>query len=94
MNYKEDKEIAKLINYLKEIDKQMNNPDEKIRDLLTNIQNDYKVEISIIERASANWDNSKITTINNIDIPTLHGKLPTYKTFCLQKLYEKISKNF
>lgn len=92
MNYKEDKEIAKLINHLKEINEQMNNPNEKIRDVLTNIQNDYSVESNIIERISASWDNSRITNINNIDIATLYGKLPIYKTFCLEKLSQKVSK--
>lgn len=92
MNYKEDKEIAKLINHLKEINKQMDNPNEKIRDVLINIQNDYSVESGIIERINANWDNSKITNINNIGIATLYGKLPIYKTFCLEKLSQKVSK--
>lgn len=92
MNYKADKEIAKLINHLKEINKQINNPNEKIRNVLTNIRNDYSAETTIIEEISVNWDNSKITNINNIDINILYGKLPTYKTFCLGKLSQKVSK--
>ena len=92
MDYKEDEEIDKLVNYLKEINKQMNNTDGRIRDLLSNIRNDYRIETDIIEKISVNWDNSKITNINNIDLGTLHGKLPTYKTFCLAKLSQKVTK--
>lgn len=99
-DYKEDKELMKIVNYIKEINEQFFNPNEGIRDLLTRIQNDYNVESNIIEKASVNWDLSKITWVENIDINVLYSKLPVYKDFfnlelakkCTKELYDEIIK--
>lgn len=92
MDHKENEEIMKLVNYIKKINMQIKNPDEEIRKLLVDIQNDYRLESQVIELASANWDNSKITAIDNIDIMTLYNKLPVYKAFCCEELAKKCEK--
>lgn len=89
MNYKENKEIMDLIKHIKEINKQIKNPDRGIRKVLTDAQKAFPRESAVYEFSSANGDMSKITTLENIDINILYNKLPVYKSFCEAELLKK-----
>ena len=89
MQYKENKDIMDLIKHIKEINYQINRPNENIRKVIADVQNSLKSESIVYELANANGDISKITTIDNIDINILYNKLPDYRALCHAKLLEK-----
>lgn len=92
MNYKEYDDIMNLIKHIKDINQELTNPSLKIRDVITDIQKDIPVQSYLYEMTYVNMDESKITSINNIDINMLYQKLPAYKTLCEIELINKIGK--
>lgn len=89
MNYKEDKEISDLIKHIKDINKQMQNPNNEIRNVITDIQKSLPKESITFELLSSQGHNTKLISIDNIDINVLYQKLPAYKTMCQDRLIEK-----
>ena len=92
MNYKEYDDIKNLIKHIKDINQELVNPSLKIRDVISDIQKDIPGPSYLYEMTCVNMNESKITSINNIDINMLYQKLPAYKTLCEIELINKIGK--
>ena len=89
MNYNEDREISDLIKHIKDINKQMQNPSNEIRNVIKDIQKSLPTESITYEVLSSQGYNTKLVSIDIIDINVLYQKLPAYKIMCQNKLIEK-----
>ena len=92
MNYKENKEIMDLVKSIKEINQQIVNPDNNIRKVIADAQQQVKKESLILENTLAIKNNAGITSIENIDVNVLYNRLIDYKVLCINKLKEKCEK--
>lgn len=88
-NYKEDKEIMDLIKDIKSINEQIANPNDEIRQVITEVQKALQEKAFAYELAGVKGDISRIYTIDKIDVEILWRKLPDYKKMCLMKLLDK-----
>lgn len=95
MHYNNEKEVLELIKDIKDLNTQERNFNrQKLESVILSVKQKFFIESHAYESMSAVISGGVTTNIQNLTDDTLKGKIPYYKSLCVERLMEKCGKEF